>query len=164
MGAALFISSSSATITNSKFNQCEVGVTVAAGANPIIQDCEMFDSNDYGIRVDNGSPSISNVLLDGNGSTNVGGIWIQAGTPSITSNTFHNNGNDGGIWIDAAVVPTIDGNTFSGNTRDIRAHPMILDDMNFDNNGLSLIHVDPKNITANTTLHHLRHPRAGHMN
>ncbi|MEQ9405583.1 MAG: FG-GAP-like repeat-containing protein [Cyclobacteriaceae bacterium] len=151
--AGLVVSSSDATITNSKFVDCEVGVTVLSGTSPTIQDCEFFSSSDYGIRVDNGSPAITNVLIDGDNEIPVGGIWIQQGTPSITNSTIQNTGNSGGIWVNTTDIPTIDNNTFSGNTRDILAHPMVLDDTNFDNNGISTVYIDNANITGNTTWH-----------
>ncbi len=151
--AALHVSND-ATITNSRFVNCEVGVTAAAGASPSIQDSEMLLSNDYGIRVDNGSPLINNVLIDGGG----GGIWLQNGSPTITNSTIQNVGTNGGIWIDHTVAPTIDNNTFINNGRDIRTHPLLLDDTFYDNNGLSVVHVDPINITANTTWHKPQSP------
>ncbi len=143
--AALNVSSD-ATITNAKFEGCEVGVTILDAASPTIQDSEIVTSTDYGIRVDNGSPSISGVTID---NAALGGIWIQAGNPSITSNAISNVGNDGGIWINTADVPTIENNTFSSNARDIQADPRVLDDENFDTNGLSIIHISGSTIAGN---------------
>lgn len=148
--AALHVSSD-ATITNSRFVDCEVGVTAAAGASPVIQDCEMFSSTDFGVRIDNGSPTISNITIDGDNATGAGGVWIQQGTPSITNSSFQNIGSIGGIWLNTTSVPIIDNNSFTNNTVDIVAHPMTLDDENFDNNGLSVVHIDNENITSNTT-------------
>ncbi len=152
--AALHVSSST-NISHSKFVDCEVGITVAAGASPSIQNCTIISSNDYGIRIDNGSPSISDVVIDGDKDvhSSSGGIWIQNGSPNISTSTFSNIGNNGGIWVNTTDVPIIDNNTFSNNTRDVRTHPLLLNDANYDNNGLSQIHVDPVNITQNTTWH-----------
>ncbi|MEM9341205.1 MAG: LamG-like jellyroll fold domain-containing protein, partial [Bacteroidota bacterium] len=136
------------TVSNSRFNQSEVAITVNGGASPTITSTTMTNSNDYGIRVDNGSPTISNVTID---DANLGGIWIQAGNPSILGSSISNVGQDGGIWIDTPDIPTIENNIFSNNTRDIVANPMVLDDEIFDTNGFSVVHIDNTNVTANTT-------------
>ena len=151
--AALIVSTSDATITNSDFIDCEVGITVNNDASPSIQNSTFFNFADYGIQVSSGSPTITNVMIDGNGGVN-GGMRIIGGTPEITGSAIQNtNGTNGGIWIETAVVPFIEGNTFINNNRDILAHPEILDDKNFDDNGLTEIHIYNTNVTANSTWH-----------
>ena len=59
--------------------------------------------------------------------------------------------NSKGIWINTTDIPTVENNTFTGNARDVRANPMILDDLLFDTNGLSVVHIDNTPITANST-------------
>ena len=153
--AALFISSSSATVSNATFSNCKVGITVQNGASPMIQDVLIENSFDYAIRVDDGSPTIQNSIID-EANDGTSGILISAGAPTIQNNILRNIGaglNQVAIHIDALTVPVIDGNTFTNNYWDILAHPEILDDLNFDNNGLSVIQIDNKNITSSTTWH-----------
>ncbi|MEO9869178.1 right-handed parallel beta-helix repeat-containing protein [Ekhidna sp.] len=161
--SALTISSSNTHISNCLFDECERGITIAADVDPIIQNNTFKNSSDYGIVIEDGSPLITHNLIDGGSLPATQGILISEGKPSIKNNTLQNIGTLNGrvaIHIDAPVAPDIESNTFSDNSWDILTHPEIVNDTLFDNNGLSIIHIDSKNISQNTTWHSPQAPES----
>ena len=82
MGAfnvAGLIVSGDASITNSKFTSCEVGIEINS-VTPTINNVSIQDSNDFGIRVTDGSPTIANSCLTNNptGIENTGAGTVNA--------------------------------------------------------------------------------------
>ncbi|MCE7865023.1 MAG: right-handed parallel beta-helix repeat-containing protein, partial [Bacteroidetes bacterium CHB5] len=146
-------------ISNSRFYQNRIGIQVYNNATPTITNSTFESSTYYGIEVDDGYATISGSSFKNNGDK---GVYLLDAS-SIQTCSFTGNGNSGedaGIHIDAAVVPVINANTFSGNWTDIITHPEIVDDTYFDNNGLSRIYIDNKTIAANSTWHFPASPEA----
>ncbi|MCB0278041.1 MAG: right-handed parallel beta-helix repeat-containing protein [Calditrichaeota bacterium] len=146
--SALQVESGSTSITHSYFQKSYYGVDIN-NASPTIQNVLIENPTSYGIVIDGGSPTISAITIDGKGSGT--GIQINSGTPDIQTSIIKNNTN--GIYVSSTDVPIITGNTFSGNSKDLIANPELLDDANFDNNGLSIVYIRATNITASTTWH-----------
>ena len=150
---ALYIrTTGTVSINNSRFYQNRYGARVYAGGAPTITNTTFDQSGVNGFIVENGSATISNSRFHRNGDK---GVQLF-GVATIQNTAFTNNGNageDAGLHIDAAVVPVLNNNTFSGNWIDVITHPEIVDDLYFDTNGLSRIYIDNKAITANSTWH-----------
>ena len=71
---AIDISSQDATIKRSTFDDCELGMLIRNGANPLIDSCTIKNSHDDGIDVENGLPTIQNSIFDGN---NIAAILLE---------------------------------------------------------------------------------------
>jgi len=77
-------------------------------ASPRIANSRIITTSGYGIRLDHGSPVISDneILNTGNG------MFLYYSHPSITGNTI-SNATTYGIYMQKGCDPTIDGNTIS---------------------------------------------------
>ncbi|XOV91290.1 MAG: right-handed parallel beta-helix repeat-containing protein [Bacteroidota bacterium] len=140
----------SVSINHSKFYGCRNGLRVRNNSTPTILNSVFENSNLNGISVEDGSPSIDGSIFTGSGDA---GIYLLD-TATISNSTFSNNGisfEDCGLHIDEAIVPVLDNNTFANNYIDVITHPEIVDDEVFDTNGLTEIYIDNKSITVNTT-------------
>ena len=149
---ALAAYSSDLNVSRSTFTECEVGITVYSGAEPIIDSSSFISCADYGMNVLSGNPLITNSVFDDN---RLGGIRLED-TARIIGNQIINNGFQfgyAGIWIDQMVFPFIDDNVFMNNAWDVLTHPNVVDDTTFDNNGLTRIHIDNKSLVTSTTWH-----------
>jgi uncharacterized repeat protein (TIGR02059 family) len=90
-------------------------IAVNGGSNVSIDNCELAHSLSRGIRIEEvtGSVSISNSYIHDNSNN---GIFSKNGSPSLTNNTFSNNGQYG-LYIQGSSLPSnISGNTFSANS------------------------------------------------
>ena len=149
---ALAVYSSSVSIDRSAFHACEVAVTVYNESSPVIDSCHILNTADWGIRVISGSPTIKNNVIDG--SRTAGILLID--TAYIFNNTITNTGgfaNTAGIVIEEVIYPYIHNNVFNNPYADVLTHPAVVNDTLFDNNGLSVIHIDNKVIGQTTTWH-----------
>jgi len=96
------------------------GGVYAYGSNLTLQGCTVsnnianYQSGFYGAvgAAGSGSLTISDSVIDGNSSTNTGGIGIGV-SATIANTTVSNNSNTG---INVGAVTTISGSTISGNT------------------------------------------------
>ena len=154
--AALQLSTSDVSIQHSNFKVCEVGISIHNDISPVISNCRFFDFHDYGLRVYNGTPTVENNVIDGNGGS-AGGVIVEGGKPTIWNNDISNiaqNQASYGIIIDHdGAAPILENNTLSNNSREILTHPHLVNDTIFDTNGISEIFIDNVNITQNTTWH-----------
>jgi parallel beta-helix repeat protein len=149
---ALAVHSSSVTIDHNTFSSCEVGMTFYNGASPVVEFCDIISSADWGIRVENGNPTIRNNTID---LSSTAGVYLLD-SARIYNNTISGvstGANRAGIIIENVVYPYIHNNVFSSNGADILTHPAVVNDTLFDNNGISVIHIDNKTIGQTTTWH-----------
>ena len=122
------------------------GINILSG-NAVFDNAS-FTSNATGVTISGGSPQISNSLIDGNTSN---GLLINGGTPTLTGNTISNNSD--GLEVSGYYAPVVTGNTFSGSTRDVLLPLSQVDKIDFSTNtGLTLLHLNGLNVTANTTV------------
>jgi gliding motility-associated-like protein len=150
---ALYIRTTNAvSVDHSRFYQNRSAVNIFNGATPSFANSK-FDFNLLeGLYVTAGNPTITGTAFHKNGDK---GIYLLE-PATIQSCSFTNNGvngEDAAIHIDASVIPTIENNTFSGNSIDLITHPEVVDDAYFDTNGLSRIFIDNKTVTTNSTWH-----------
>ena len=154
--AALQLSTSDVSIQRSNFELCEVGISIHNDISPVISNCRFFDFHDYGLRVYNGTPTIEDNVIDGNGGS-AGGVSIEGGKPTIRNNDISNvaqsQASYGIILNHDGEAPSLENNTLSNNSREILTNPHLVNDTIFDTNGISEIFIDNINITQNTTWH-----------
>ena len=138
------------TIDNSRFVNNRNGISVLSGASVDIDNTTIESSNEYGVRVEDGTMLMTNSLVRGNLDK---GVYLLD-TATIQNTTFDGNGansEDCALHIEAAIVPVLDNNVFTNNYIDVITHPEIVDDEIFDTNGLTEIHLDNQNVTVNTS-------------
>ncbi len=138
------------SVDHSRFVNNRNGIQVLSGGTVIVDNTTIETSNEYGVRVENGTLTLTNSLVRGNLDK---GVYLLD-VATIQNTTFSNNGvsfEDCALHIEAAIVPVLDNNTFTNNFIDVITHPEIVDDEIFDTNGLTEIYLDNQAITVNTS-------------